>query len=95
MFAHRIAKNRSTGLSPYVLIYRVKPQFPYDNGQENPNVWQYMISIVESLPCLREKVRKAIKRAQENMKRNYPIQKVKQTFKEGDEVTLYWKLAET
>ena len=38
LFAHRTAKNRSIGLSPYILMYGVESQFSYNNKQENPNI---------------------------------------------------------
>src|SRR6266540_3354084 len=54
-----------------------------------------MIQIVEGLPRLRDRAKMAIKRAQQSMKNAYPVKSIKQMFKIGDQVTMWWTPART
>src|SRR6266540_5438928 len=54
-----------------------------------------MIQIVEGLPRLRDRAKIAIKRAQQSIKNAYPVKSTKQSFKIGDQVTMWWTPART
>ncbi len=94
LFAHRTATNRSTQLSPYMIVHGIEPQFPGDQLPRQ-TLWDHMKNMAEGMPRLRDRAKMAIRRAQEKMKNAYPVQMTKQSFKIGDKVTMYWKPAET
>jgi len=54
-----------------------------------------MMQIVEGLLRLRDRAKLAIKRAQQSMKNAYPVKSTKQSFKIGDQVTMWWTPART
>src|SRR6266542_7172559 len=54
-----------------------------------------MMQIVEGLPRLHDRAKMAIKRAQQSMKNAYPVKFTKQSFKIGDQVTMWWTPART
>ncbi len=51
--------------------------------------------MAEGMPRLRDYTKMAIRCIQKKMKDAYPVQVTKQSFKIGDKVIIYWKLAET
>jgi len=54
-----------------------------------------MMQIVEGLLRLRDRAKMAIKRVQQSMKNTYLVKSTKQTFKIGDQVTMWWIPART
>ncbi len=54
-----------------------------------------MKNMAEGMPRLHDRAKIAIRYVQEKMKNTYPVQVTKQSFKIGDKITIYWKLAET
>ena len=77
-----------------MIVYGIQPQFPADQFQPQ-NLWDRMMQIVEGLPRLRDRAKMAIKRAQQSMKNAYPVKFTKQSFKIGDQVTMWWTPART
>ncbi len=53
------------------------------------------MQIVEGLLRLRDRAKMAIKRVQQSMKNTYLVKSTKQTFKIGDQVTMWWIPART
>ncbi len=51
--------------------------------------------MAEEMPRLRDQAKIAIRHAQIKMKNAYPVQVIKQSYKLGDKITIYWKPAET
>ncbi len=62
LWMHHTFINRSTQLSPFMIVYRIQPQFPADQFQLQ-NLWDRIMQIVEELPRLRDRIKMAIKRA--------------------------------
>ena len=54
-----------------------------------------MKNMAKGMSRLRDHVKIAIRRVQKKMKDAYPVQMIKQSFKIGDKVIMYWKLTET
>ncbi len=94
LWAHWTSINSSTQLSLFMIVFRIQPQFSADQFQPQ-NLWNCMMQIVKRLPRLCDHVKIAIKRAQQSMKNAYSVKSIKQIFKIGDQVTMWWIPART
>jgi len=54
-----------------------------------------MKNMAEEMPRLYDRTKMTIRHTQKKMKNAYSVQITKQSFKIGDKVTMYWKLAKT
>ena len=77
-----------------MIVYGIQPQFSADQFQPQ-NLWDCMMQIVKGLLRLHDRAKMTIKRAQQSMKNAYFVKSIKQTFKIGDQVTMWWTPART
>ncbi len=76
LFAHHIVINKSTQLSPYMIVHGIEPQFPKDQLTKQ-TLWDHMKNMAEGMPRLRDRAKMTIRRAQIKMKNAYPMQVIK------------------
>ncbi len=72
LFAHHITINRSTQLSPYMIVHGIEPQFPGDQLPKQ-TLWDHMKNMAEGMSRLRDRAKMTIRRAQIKMKNAYSI----------------------
>ncbi len=77
-----------------MIVYEIQLQLPADQFQPQ-NLWDRMMQIVERLLRLCDRAKMVIKRAQQSIKNAYAVKSTKQTFKIGDQVTIWWTPART
>src|SRR6266542_1085616 len=73
-------------MTPYFLIYRRTARLPLEGEVLSRNtLLDRVITMIHKLPIFRESARIAIKRAQEKMRQEYPVQQSTK-FQVGDQV---------
>jgi hypothetical protein len=92
LFAYRTAKQASTKMTPFYLLYGRKPQMPTTDTSEilQPILLDRLFTLIEELPQQQEQARKNISQSQQRQKQRHD-QKVnkKRKFKIGDKVLMY------
>jgi Integrase zinc binding domain/Integrase core domain len=92
LFAYRTAKQSSTKITPFYLVYGRNPQVPPVDMDEiiNENILSRLFTLTEDLPQERETAKRNILKSQRKQK-EYHDQKKKlaQTFKISDKVLMY------
>jgi hypothetical protein len=92
LFAYRTAKQASTKMTPFYLLYGRKPQMPTTDTSEilQPTLLDRLFTLIEELPQQQEQARKNILQSQQRQKQRHD-QKVnkKRKFKIGDKVLMY------
>ena len=83
---YNMSQQNSTKMTPYFLIYGKTARLPIEGEVFSRNtLLDRVITLVHKLPLFRKSVRIVIKRAQEKMRQDYPVQQSTK-FQVGDQV---------
>src|SRR6266540_4407632 len=75
LIAYNTSRQNSTKITPYFLMYGRIARLPLEEEVLSRNtLLDRVITMVHKLPIFRENARIAIKRAQEKMRQDYPVQ---------------------
>src|SRR6266498_2806827 len=84
--AYNTSRQNSTKMTPYFLMYGRTVRLPLEEEVlSRTTLLDRVITMVHKLPIFRESAKVAIKRAQEKMKQDYPVQQSIE-FQVGDQV---------
>ena len=92
LFAYRTAKQSSTKMTPFYLVYGRNPQVPPMEMDEviNNNILSRLFTLIEDLSQEREAARRNISKAQRRQKEYHDQRKnLAQPFKISDKVLMY------
>ncbi len=86
LMAYNTSRQNSTKMTPYFLMYGRTAKLPLEEEVLSKNtLLDRVITMIHKLPIFRESARIAIKRAQEKMRHEYPVQQSTK-FQVGDQV---------
>ncbi len=86
LMAYNTSQQNNTKMIPYFLMYGRTARLPIEGEVFSRSTWlDRVITLVHKLLIFRESVRIAIKRAQERMRQDYPVQQSTK-FQVGDQV---------
>src|SRR6266498_3501522 len=74
LMAYNTSRQNSTKMTPYFLMYGRTARLPLEEELSRNMLLDRVIMIVYKLPIFRESARIAIKRVQEKMRQDYPVQ---------------------
>ncbi len=73
--AYNTSQQNSIKMTPYFLMYSQTARLPLEGEiLSRDTLLDRVITLVHKLPIFRESIRMAIKRVQEKMRQDYPIQ---------------------
>ncbi len=86
LMTYNISQQNSTKMTSYFLIYGRAARLPIEGEVLSRNILlDRVITLVYKLPIFRENAKIAIKKAQEKMRQEYPVQRSTE-FQVGDQV---------
>jgi hypothetical protein len=92
LFAYRTAKQSSTKMTPFYLMYGRKPQMPTMDTDEilQPTILERLYTLLEELPQEQEQARRNIHKGQQRQKQRFDQKVTKhRKFKIGEKVLMY------